>query len=840
MIGRTIGRYRVLSLLGRGGMGDVWKAEDALLGRFVAIKFLPEDATPLDRERFLRGARLASSLQHPGIATVYEAGESDGRTFCALAFVDGETIADLVALGPVAFPDAARIAVEAAEALQHAHAHEVIHRDVSSRNIMVARDGRAVVVDFGLAWRAGSTEVTRGSTRPATLDFLAPELVLDGPASPGSDLYALGVVLYHMLTGSLPFGADREQAVRYRILHEPPEPPSHRRPGVPSALEQAVLAMLEKDPARRPVDAKGLAARLRATVSGPLAQTDADGVTADDASHRAPVSRGLRLPEEKYLAVLPFRAQGAASEPSDEHARLALGFAEAVCTGLQGMPGLRVFPPAALGADGLGLDAREAASRLGANLVLDGTVRVASGQVRLAYRLVLPGTGMLYTGGALDGSLATLLDLEDALIAALRTALDPVITPAPRRAAVRDPAAHERYLQALGYLLRHENEASVDGAIGLLRRLVESDPEVARYHATLGRAYLHKHQLTAQARWLAHATAACERAMALEARAPEALVTLAEVFTVTGQADRALATYETLLDTQGENIEVLIGMCRALEAAGRFEEAEAAVRRAIAMRPDDWRTYSRLGNLHFHQSRYDDAIEAWREVTRLTPDNARGWYNLGAGYFERGDMEESLRSYDRAISILPTARAYASLGTVHFYSGRHEDAVVAFRKALALTPGDPMVWGNLGSACSFIASRRQEAAESLDRAITLMRDRLQDQRSDAEGWAYMAQWLGHRGRIAEAQEAIGHALRLAPANARVLVQDAYVRHLSGNHDQAIECLREAVARGLDAKRLLREPILGPIAARAGLQPLVAAGSSVKESPVIRDTQSGGA
>jgi len=225
MLGRTFGRFRVLGKLGEGGMGSVWKAEDTLLGRTVALKFLPESLAGSDsaRQRFLREARSTSALAHPSIATLYEAGEDEGRLFLAVEFVDGETVSDRVARGPFEIAEAIRIATEAAEALSHAHERGVIHRDVTSRNIMIARDGHAVVIDFGLALHDHTARITTTGAAFGTVPYMAPEVLRGASASPRSDLYGLGVVLYEMLTGRRPFNGKNIRALALQHVSEPPD-----------------------------------------------------------------------------------------------------------------------------------------------------------------------------------------------------------------------------------------------------------------------------------------------------------------------------------------------------------------------------------------------------------------------------------------------------------------------------------------------------------------------------------------------------------------------------------------------------------------------------------------
>ncbi len=266
MIGTIIGRFRLVGELGRGGMGTVWKAEDQLLGRPVALKLLSPSLASLPdaRRRFLREARAASALDHPGVARVHDFGESGDRVYIAFACVQGETVSERAARAPLPYADAARIVAEAADALAHAHERGVIHRDITGRNIMVTTEGRAVVLDFGLALAAGSSRITSGSVTMGTAAYMAPEIAQGRAADERCDLYGLGVVLYELATGTLPFAGRRPEEVLYSALHQAVEPPSRRRPGLPEGLERVILRAMARDPGLRYQRASELAADLRA------------------------------------------------------------------------------------------------------------------------------------------------------------------------------------------------------------------------------------------------------------------------------------------------------------------------------------------------------------------------------------------------------------------------------------------------------------------------------------------------------------------------------------------------------------------------------------------------
>jgi serine/threonine-protein kinase len=264
MIGRTIARFRITGELGRGGMATVWQAEDTLLSRKVALKILSEELSrsPEARRRFLREARRGSLLDHPGVPTVFDYGESDEVVYIALALIEGETLATRAARSPMAIEEVVRIVSAATQILGHAHARGVIHRDVTGRNIMVAGDGRVFVLDFGLALAAGDSRITSSDTMLGTISYLAPEIVKGQPADHRSDIYGLGVVLYEALTGRLPFAVDRREAAVFAALNTAPVPPRALRPDIPAALEAVVLQAIARNPEDRFQSAEAFATAL--------------------------------------------------------------------------------------------------------------------------------------------------------------------------------------------------------------------------------------------------------------------------------------------------------------------------------------------------------------------------------------------------------------------------------------------------------------------------------------------------------------------------------------------------------------------------------------------------
>lgn len=522
MVGLTIAQYRIVAELGRGGMGVVYRAHDTKLQRDVALKFLPEDKTAQDRDSLLREARAASALNHPNICTIYEVGEAEGRVFIALEHIAGESLRRLIPRGGLPVDTLLRYATQIAAGLAHAHERGVIHRDLKAGNVMVAQDGRVKLLDFGLAQRAiepceqETQSIVASGSVSGTLAYLAPELLRGAPnADARSDLWALGVVLYEMAAGQLPFRGATGSATSGAILHEAPQALS---PGVPASLRKIISRCLIKEPEQRYQSAREVLAALE-TVGMDTAEAEATHPPAPHARKatwirrtglalagvlvtfavltalrpdfwRAMIQQGPRGTKIQSLAILPLKTMGAA----DGDELLGTGIADTLIIKVGQLEGLTVRPISAVRKyAGQEKDALTAARELGVDAVLDGTVQRSAGRLRINVNLLRARDGVSVWSQSFNQPVGDIFQMQDEIAQHMASGLRLKLTDAEKALLAKrytsNPEAFEYFAKGLYNFdkrsLTSERKASLEAAISMFKKAIELDSNYV-----LARAYL--------------------------------------------------------------------------------------------------------------------------------------------------------------------------------------------------------------------------------------------------------------------------------------------------------------------------------------------------------------
>jgi eukaryotic-like serine/threonine-protein kinase len=801
--GSIVGRYRIRRRLGAGGMGEVYLAEDPQLKRTVAIKRmaarLGEDEQ--HRQRFLREAQMASRLNDPRIAAIYDVFERKGEIFLVMECVEGKTLRQRMG-GPMKLEEFLPLAIQCAEGVAAAQAQGVLHRDIKPENIMVTPSGQVKILDFGLARRLTPAEETAAfETEPGALSgtsgYIAPEVLIGGDAEAPADVFSLGVVFYEAVTGRHPFRARTHIATSNRVLHENPPPPSSSNASVPAELDRVVGRMLAKNPQERYPTAKGAAEELtwiarsgsaptapvlpaiespaprrgwRRVALGAMAAVAVVALLAAIGPVRRTVERwfaaGAGAPGERQLAVLPFTARGGTAAQQ----AFAAGLTDAVTarlTELSATHSLAVVPESEIFARKV--DSPDMARRqFGVNLVLTGSLQQAGGQIRVTYALVDARTQRQLNARTKTFREGDPFAVEDDVSTGVLDMLQLQLKPAERKTfeakGTDKPGAYAFYLQGMGYLNNYERPEDVANAISVFEHALAIDPQYAGAYAGLGQAIWQRYQQTQDAQWIATSEQACGRALAIDPNLAEGHICLGAVANGTGKYQEAAAQFQKALAVEPTNDGAYRGLAAAYEKLGRTAEAEQTYQEAMQLRPQYWAGYTWLGIFYFRQGRYPDAERMFQQVVALAPDSFRGYYDLGAVYAQMGDFAKAVPALERSIEIRPNDVAYTNLGVADFFLHRYHEAVANFQKAVELQPKNYLGWRNLGDGYFWAPGMREKAGAAYRKSIDLAEDALKVNPRDAYVYEILAICQAMSGESQPALQSLAKALELAPGD----------------------------------------------------------------------------
>ncbi len=847
MVGRTISHFEILEKLGEGGMGVVYCARDLKLDRLVALKILqPEQmANPRRRARFASEAKAASALNHPNIVTIYEIETVDGVDYIAMEFIRGVTLAELVPATGMELALALEHASQTASALAAAHAAGIVHRDVKPANIMVSKSGLVKLLDFGIAimeqpevdpnaTTSTMAFLTRPGTVVGTLAYMSPEHAQGGGVGPRSDIFSLGVVLYQMLTGRLPFQGGSQVGLLYEIVHTPAPPLCKVRPELPPALGRVVERALEKDPEQRYQstgellnDLKEISRQLESGVSAnkvtvALAARKVDrrkilGAAALVASILLLIAvlawrfapRWLnRVPAEKKIAVLPFRNIGG----DRDNEAFCDGVMESLTSELTELSqfhgSLWVVPASEVRREGLASPG-EARRALGANLVITGSVQRDHDHVHLTANLVDASTMRQLRSREIQRPAGEEADLQDSVVQEIAGMLELELGTRERQALAAGQTAtsgaYDLYLQARGHLQRR-GHGDIDQAIQMFQQAVVLDPKYALAYAGLGEAYWRKYRETSDTKWVEPARKNCQLALALNNQIAPVYLTLGIIEEGAGHHELALDALEKARQLEPANPSVFSELGAVHEAMGKLDLAESSFQAATKLRPDDWTSLNSLGGFYYRQGRYRDAIPLFVKVTELAPANSQGYTNLGATNAMLGQNDAAADSFKQSIALRPTASAYTNLGTIYYFQGRCAEAVPQMKQASDLAPNSEQMWGNLGDAYA-CANRKADANLAYQRAVQLGQQRVAVNTNDGETLSLLALYQAKLGNQAKALANIQKARRIAPGSRKVLWESALVYELAGNRSESLAALGGAIHAGQPLDQVRGEPAL---------------------------------
>ncbi len=854
LTGNTIGRFVVGERLGKGGTGEVYRAEDTRLKRTVALKRLSVHlrSDPLYRRRFEEEAERASRLNDPHVAAVHDVIEERGEIFLVMEFVEGQNLRQRLQ-DPMSLEQFLGIAVQCTQALVGAHGHGIVHCDIKPENIMLNPDGQVKILDFGVAKYLPRSDQSTTLDRPGTLSgtpaYMSPEVLLEMTPDGRADIFSLGVVFYEVLAGHHPFLADGFVATSDRIRCETPAPIHIFNAEVPEDLEKLVNKAMAKEPGQRYASTRELLEELR-LVEGRLTPTGrsrllprkveskpkhtllivvvaalvAAGLLAAFYYNGKAKGFGVGKPTLVHLAVLPFTST--VDDPGTK--AFCNGLTETLAvklTQLTGSNPLQVVPTSEIRAEGI-KNVEQARRGFGVTLVLEGSLQESGNRARITYSLVDAITMRQLSADTITADMSDVFGLQDRVVESVVDMLGLQLRLSDRHALVahgtHEPAAYDYYLRGLGYLQDYHRPENVTSAIALFNRALERDPNYALAYAGLGEAYWVKYNATYEPGWMDQAMQACERAVGLDSSSAKGRTCLGTVYASRGRYEEAVEQFQRAVQTDPTSEGAYRGLASAYERLGTLAEAEKTYRLAIQVRPEYWAGYGWLGSFYSHQARYAEAAREFSHAIALAPDDPHGYRMLGGVYIFMGDYPNAIEVLQHAIALFPTAEAYSNLGIAYFNLRRFNESVTALEHACTTTTKDYDSCGNLARAYYWSPSTRSRARKMYERAILMAGENLRVNPKDGDTHILMANYYAMLSDRSQALKHLQEALNLNPDIPEYLAVAAMVHNQFGERDEALNWLEKARARGYSPAEIRASPELDNLRDEPRFQRLILA------------------
>lgn len=717
MIGQTISHYKVLEKLGGGGMGVVYKAEDTKLKRTVALKFLPSELTRDSeaKQRFVHEAQAASALQHNNICTIHDIDETDdGQLFIVMDCYEGVPLKEKIARGPLKVKEGVEIGIQVASGLSKAHEKGILHRDIKPGNIIITTDGVAKIVDFGLAKLAGRTMITRTGKTLGTVAYMSPEQARGEHVDHRTDIWSLGVMLFEMLTGQLPFKSEYHDAVVYSILHEEPSPITELRSGAPMELQRIVIKALQKDRKDRYQHVHEFLEDLRRVQKDIEEKGTVTSVGPERAGRKSRLWTVLPITAVTLILVLAgvwflvVRGDLSTEGPLDSIAVMPFlnlsgdlnqeyfcdGMTEALITELSKIKALRVISrTSAMQYKKTRKSLGEIAVELDVKALVEGSVLKVGDTVRINIQLLRASPEGHLWANTFDRTLENILIMQSEVARAVAGEIRVAVTPEEQKRLTSshqiDPDAHDAYLKGR-YFWNRRTEEDVRKALEYFQHAIEKAPDYALAYVGIadcylvgGGSYLNMPSSKAYRR----AKQAAMKALEIDEMLAEAHISLGGIL---GDFEWNLAESEK---EYLRGLELNPGYATAhqwyaeyLWIVGRHEESVAQAKRALALDPLSLIVNTAVGTSLYYARRYDEAIEHLRNTLQLDSNFYRAHYWIGLAYVEKAMSNEALAELQKAITITRgSAVALAGLGYAYGRSGQREKAKEIMQQLIQLS-----------------------------------------------------------------------------------------------------------------------------------------------------------
>lgn len=715
MIGATISHYKILEKLGEGGMGVVYKAHDTKLDRMIALKFLPHHLTANEAEkaRFLQEAKAAAQINHPNVCSIIDIQEYNGDQFIVMELVDGQTLRTKIQDAGLKIQEAVSYAIQIGEALHEAHSKGIVHRDIKCENIMVNARNQIKVMDFGLAKLKGSLKLTRTSSTIGTLAYMAPEQIQGGDVDHRSDIFSLGVVLFEMLTGHMPFRGEHDAAMMYSIVNEEPESIHKYRQEVSAEVERIVRRALEKEPEDRYQSVADMVSELRREQkkSSRVIRPDASSapVSISSPSQQSGSVESTISPKEKTnallfgvggfllvaiavllyvvlsgqdtidsLAVLPFEDVGAS--PDQEY--LADGVTESIINNLTKISSLRVVPRSTVFRfKGKGNDIQEVGKQLKVGAVLSGRITHRGQMLDVQVDLIDIQKESQLWGNLYQVSSDGLLSLQEKITTDVSSKLGLTVSEETKeklvKRATENTQAYQLYLQGR-YYWNKRNAVAIERAIDYFKQAISLDSTYALAYAGLADCYIIQSQYaglpTSVTIPLTETTA--RKALALDNSLAEAHTTLAFSYFEQWKFEEAEKEFKRAIELNPRYPTAYHWYNILLVRLGRVDEAEQIIKKGYELDPFSPIITLNVGAIPLLRQQYDAALLYFKKCIELDPSFAPGYGWLGVTYARMKNYPEAISQIQKAVELSGRSSEYVGyLGYVLGKSGKKDEAL---------------------------------------------------------------------------------------------------------------------------------------------------------------------
>jgi len=685
MISKTISHYKILEKLGEGGMGEVYLAQDTKLRRKVALKFLPSEYTsePELKTRFMREAQAAAALNHPNIITVHEVSEYEGKLYIAMEYVEGESLKDLIRRKKIPTKQVIDTALQICQGLSAAHESGIIHRDIKPQNILMGKDNRVRICDFGLVKLKRDLALTQVGSTLGTIAYMSPEQARGEEVDHRTDIWALGVVLYEMLTGKLPFQGDHEAAIIYEILNAEPKAIQWFRSDVPDHIVTLVSQLLEKDPANRLSSTEEIIQRLQE----PLPE---------------------RTPGEgkKSLAVLYL--ENMSSEKENEY--FCAGMTDDLIIDLSKIQHLRVIPRSdVLPFRGKEVNSRQVGKTLGVHYVLEGSVRKGGNRIRITAQLIDVKSGFQVWAERYDRLIEDIFDVQIEVSEKIAEALKVSLTESEKQSLAKKPTddvrAYDFYMRG-SELLSRRGHKDRQTAIQMFEHALSIDPNFSLAYVALAEAYSFNYITFGGDRsWLEKMMEMNERALSLEPDLVEAQFGIGMVYFHQKRFAEAKRNFAKVLKSKNDFYPACYWLGLTSVILEDFDSALEYFRCAAAMKPyseEPWhyleQTFRKIGKAKAAQEAASKMIELGTRKLEVNPKDEVVLSRLAVTYANMGESKRALDAAKKVMDIDPDDGVvlYNCAGT-YACLGMKEEALKYLQKALergmvnifAWVKGDP-------------------------------------------------------------------------------------------------------------------------------------------------------